>query len=186
VTHPHQEPESVSEGLDISLASYDVHIGYPEERASLALRLAGNGFTVADLAKLERVIGFKKANKGALMISQLKDLDVARKRIDDVTNCAAIKARRHEMTNVYEAGEDCNQRKAYALVRVDKKTPASVADLIGVSIATVNKWVEAERHLRYGDDPIAKKLHIEEDTRSRADRLRDFKEFIAQKNKTTT
>jgi len=174
---PFDPPEIAQEAFVAYLGSIDVLLGRPQEREALAVRLVENGFTVSDIKTLELVTVGRK-DPAAALVTELKDLKTARMRIDDVRKCELAKrSSGNQAGAVHVADEACNQRKAYALVVVDGKGVALVADLMGVSTHKVRDWVETEKQLRAYDRP-AKWKRPEEDTRTPAEKLEAFRQFL--------
>ncbi len=131
-THSGEAPEKPSDALNDHLALLGVLKDNPQERASLAARLAGNGWTIEMVDEHNRTCGPD---------------DLAK----DLTNperCAVVAVAARELARVHDKDDAAKRRQAYALVRADHKSPLFVAQMMGVTGAQVDEWVRDEEAAR--------------------------------------
>tara|TARA_R110002126_G_scaffold291760_1_gene457015 strand:+ start:2344 stop:2901 length:558 start_codon:yes stop_codon:yes gene_type:complete len=183
--HPHPEPDETPEDtMATYLGCLDVMLGRPHDRSALARRLVTANFSISDIKAMERVVKNKKHPHEALE-KELKDLDQARIRVDDVIRHDAIRNAPKQPDAQSEPAPAMLQRQAYALVKADRKSPEYAAKEMGVDVAQIEVWVDQQRKAVYDEAPPDKK-HIVEDTRTPKQRIDDFREFLAAKKQSST
>lgn len=167
--------------MEAALAGLEIHLGFPERREELARRLVGADITTADVTHVGRTVGTAR-NRSAALAKVLDDPDEVRKRVDDVKHCDKSKQPESGPPagqghgQVHAVDDAWNQRKAFALVRVDGKSAKFVAELMQSTIDQVNKWCDAEVALRQQDNVARKRAPEEETHDQRVTRFRKMME----------
>jgi hypothetical protein len=163
----------VAEISDV-LADFGVHIGFQLQRHQLAMQLASDGFTDADVLLVAQHVEqtVDAAGAGAVLASLLNGSPAAlRDRVADVKRFADAKAKRDTPTSKpYPGGidhrhggddfakqDDARQaRMAYCRVIADRVDPEAVAKELGVSRAILDGLVQRGFEMQGGRGEMPK------------------------------
>lgn len=197
MTYPHEEaPETAAEALEEALQVHDVFDGMPRERIGLATKLAAHGFIPEDIQLLaESIRRSEKRNApvGGLLRTILDDPSSASERVQDIRRGVARRKRADKAepgradrkvgdlsSGVFSTlDENTKRRMAVAIVCGDRKSEQFAADVIGVSVDQVRKWIAQERQSRSDDLPDRLRERKEKaDAKTHEQRLEEFRQMM--------